>query len=81
MSKHIFSLVTRAAIAVSKQAGMPAESEAYAQATQDAADILAHLCAYVEALEACVNQVHVATIEAQVSADYPIKTLDQILED
>ena len=81
MSKHIFSLVTRAAIAVSKQAGMPAESEAYAQAAQDAADILAHLCAYVEALEACVNQVHVATIEAQVSADYPIKTLDQILED
>lgn len=81
MNKHSTSLVTRAAVAISKQAGMPAESEAYAQATQDAADIPAHLCAYVEALEACVNQVHVATIEAQVSANYPIKTLDQILED
>ena len=81
MSKHIYSLVIRAAIAVSKQAGVPAESEAYAQATQDAADILAHLCAYAEALEACVDQAHVATIEAQVSAKHPIKTLDQILED
>ena len=81
MSSYIFSLVTRVAIAISKQAEMPAESEAYAQATQDAADILAHLCAYVEALEACVNQGHLATIEAQVSANYPIKTLDQILED
>ena len=81
MSKHIYSLVTRATIAISKQAMMPAESEAYAQATQDAADILAHLCAYVEALEACVDQAHVATIEARVSADRPIKTLDQILED
>lgn len=81
MNKHITSLLTRAAFAISKQAGIPAESEAYAQATQDAADILAHLCAYVEALEACVNQVHVATIEAQVSANYPIKTLDQLLED
>ena len=81
MSGHIFSLITRATVAISKQAEMPAESEAYAQATQDAADILAHLCAYVEALEACVNQTHVAEIEAEVSADYPIKTLDQILED
>ena len=81
MSSYIFSLVTRAAIAISKQAGMPAESEAYPQATQDAADILAHLCAYVEALEACVFPPTVAEIEAQVSANYPIKTLDQILED
>ena len=81
MSSYIFSLVARAAIAISKQAGAPAESEAYAQATQDAADILAHLCAYVEALEACVNQIHVDMIEAQISANYPIKTLDQILED
>ena len=81
MNNHIASLVTRATFAISKPAGMPAESEAYAQATQDAADILAHLCAYVEALEACVNQIHVAKIEAQVSANYPIKTLDQILED
>lgn len=81
MNKHITSLLARAAFAISKQAGIPAESEAYAQATQDTADILAHLCAYVEALEACVNQVHVATIEAQVSANYPTKTLDQLLED
>ena len=81
MSSYIFSLVTRATIAISKQASVHVESEAYAQTTQDAADILAHLVAYVEALEACVNQVHVATIEAQVSANYPIKTLDQILED
>ena len=81
MSNHITSLVTRAAIAISKQAGVPAESEAYAQATQDAADILAHLCAYVEALEACIFPPTVATIRAQVSASYPIKTLAQILED
>ena len=80
MSLNIYSLVTLATIAITKQATMPTESEAYAQATQDAEDILAHLCAYVESLEACVNQIHVATIEAQVSADYPIKTLDQILE-
>ena len=81
MSSHILDLITRATVAISKQAGMPAESEAYAQATQDASDILAHLCVYAEVLEACVNQIHVATIEAQVSANYPIKTLDQILED
>jgi len=81
MSKHIYSLVTRATFAISKQAEMDVDDARYAQATQDAADILAHLVAYVEALEACVNQVHVATIEAQVSANYPIKTLDQILED
>ena len=81
MSKHIYSLVTRATFAISKQAEMDVDDARYAQATQDAADILAHLCAYVEALEACVNQVHVATIEAEVSANYPIKTLDQILED
>ena len=81
MSSYIFSLVTRAAIAISKQASVPVESEAYAQATQNAADILAHLCAYVEALEACVPPPKVAEIEAQVSASHPIKTLDQILED
>ncbi len=79
MSSYIFSLVTRAAIAISKEARVPAESEAYAQATQDAADILAHLCAYVEALEACVPPPKVAMIEAQVSANYPIKTLAQSL--
>ena len=81
MSSYIFSLIARATIAISKQASVPVESEAYAQATQDAADILAHLCAYVEVLEACVNQIHLATIRAQVSASHPIKTLDQILED
>ena len=81
MSSYIFSLVTRAAIAISKQASVPVESEAYTQATQDAADILAHLCAYVEALEACVFPPTVATIEAQIRANYPIKTLDQTLED
>ena len=81
MSKHIYSLVTRATFAISKQAEMDVDDARFDQATQDASDILAHLVAYVEALEACVNQVHVATIEAQVSANYPIKTLDQILED
>ena len=81
MNKHTYSLITRVTIAISKQAKLARDDDRYAQATQDAADILAHLCAYVEALEACVNQVHVATIEAQVSANYPIKTLDQILED
>ena len=81
MNNHNTSLVVRATVAITKQATMPAESEAYAQATQDAADILAHLCAYVEALEACVSPPTVATIEAQVSAAHPIKTLDQILED
>ena len=82
MSGHIVNLVCSVTVAISKQAHMsPAESEAYPQATQDAADIMAHLCAYVEALEACVNQTHLAMIEAQVSADYPIKTLDQLLED
>lgn len=81
MSKHIYSLLARATFAISKQVEMPDESEAYTQATQDAAEILAHLCAYVEALEACVDQAHVAKIEARVSAIHPIKTLDQILED
>ena len=81
MSSHILDLITRATVAISKQAGMPAESEAYAQATQDASDILAHLCVYAEVLEACVPPPKVAEIEAQVSANYPIKTLDQILED
>ena len=80
MSKHIYSLVTRATFAISKQAEMDVDDARYAQATQDAADILAHLVAYVEALEACVNQVHVATIEAQISASHPIKTVTQILE-
>lgn len=81
MNNHTYSLVTRATVAISKQARVPAESEAYLQATQDAADILAHLCAYVEALEACVPPPKVAMIEALVSANYPIKTLDQLLED
>ncbi len=81
MNKHITSLIARVAVATSKQTGLARDDDRYAQATQDAADILAHLCAYVEALEACVNQVHVATIEAQVSANFPIKTLDQLLED
>ena len=80
MNNHIFSLVTRATVAISKQASVPVESEAYAQTTQNAADILAHLCAYVEALEACVFPPTVATIEAQVSASHPIKTVTQILE-
>ena len=81
MSKHIYSLVTRATFAISKQAEMDVDDARYAQATQDASDILAHLVAYVEALEACVFPPTVATIEAQVSASHPIKTLDQILED
>ena len=41
------------------------------------AQTLAHLCVYAEVLEACVNQIHLATIRAQVSTDYPIKTLDE----
>ena len=80
MSKHIYSLVTRATFAISKQAEMDVDDARYAQATQDSSDILAHLCAYVEALEACVDQAHVATIEAQISASHPIKTVTQILE-
>ena len=80
MSKHIYSLITRATFAISKQAEMEVDDARYAQATQDASDILAHLRAYVEALEACVDQVHLATIEAQVSAAHPIKTMAQILE-
>ena len=81
MSSHILDLITRATFAISKQAEMDVDDARYAQATQDAADILAHLCAYVEALEACVSPPTVAEIEAQVSASRPIKTLDQILED
>ena len=81
MSSHIFSLITRATFAISKQAEMDVDDARYAQATQDSSDILAHLCAYVEALEACVSPGTVATIEAQVSANYPIKALGQILED
>ena len=81
MNNHIFSLVTRATVAISKQAKVPTESEAYAQATQDAADILAHMCAYVEALEACVFPPTVDTIKTRVSASHPIKTVTQILED
>ena len=80
MSKHIYSLVTRATFAISKQAEMDVDDARYAQATQDAADILAHLHAYVEALEACVFPPTVATIEAQISASHPIKTVTQILE-
>ena len=80
MSKHIYSLVTRATFAISKQAEMDVDDARYAQATQDASDILAHLRAYVEALEACVSPGTVATIEAQVSASHPIKTVTQILE-
>ena len=81
MNNHIFSLVTRATFAISKQAEMDVDDARYAQATQDAADILAHLCAYVEALEACVFPPTVATIKARVSASHPIKTVTQILED
>ena len=81
MNNHIFSLVTRATFAISKQAEMDVDDTRFAQATQDAADILAHLCAYVKAVEACVPPPKVAEIEAEVSAAHPIKTLDQILED
>ena len=81
MSSHILDLITRATFAISKQAEMDVDDARYAQATQDASDILAHLCVYAEVLEACVNQIHLATIRAQVSASHPIKTLDQILED
>ena len=81
MSKHIYSLVTRATFAISKQAEMDVDDARYAQATQDAADILAHLAAYVEALEACVNKTLDQILEDQVSANYPIKTVTQILED
>lgn len=81
MSKHTYSLIVRVTIAISKQASVPVGSEAYAQATQDTADILGHLGTYIEALEACVFPPTVATIEAQVSASHPIKTLDQLLED
>ena len=80
MSGHIFTLVTRATLAISKQAQMDTDDASYAQATNDAADILTHLCAYVEALEACVSPAKVAEIEAEVSARHPIKTLAQILE-
>lgn len=80
MNKHIYSLVTRATFAISKQAEMDPDDARFDQATQDASDILAHLCAYVEALEACVFPPTVAKIEAEVSASHPIKTLAQILE-
>ena len=81
MSSHILDLITRATFAISKQAEMDVDDARYAQATQDASDILAHLRAYVEALEACVPPPKVDTIKTRVSAKYPIKTLDQILED
>lgn len=82
MSSHIFSLVTRATLAIVKQAQMDPDDARYAQATQDAADILAHLCTYVEALEACVSPPTVATIKARVSASHPMPVgMDQILED
>ena len=81
MNKHTYSLIARVTVAISKQAKLARDDDRYAQATQDAADILAHLGTYIDALEACVSQIHLARIEAQVSADHPIKTLDQILED
>lgn len=81
MSKHTYNLIARVAVAISKQAKLARDDDRYAQATQDAADILAHLGIYIDALEACVNQTNLATIEAQVSASHPIKTLDQLLED
>ena len=81
MSKHIVNLFCCATVAISKQAHMSPGEVGYEQATNDAADIFTHLIKYVERLEACVNQIHLATIEAQVSADHPIKTLDQLLED
>lgn len=81
MSKHTYSLIARVAVAISKQTGLARDDDRYAQATQDAADILGHLGTYIAALEACVSQTHLAMIEAQVSANYPIKTLDQLLED
>ena len=80
MSKHIVNLVCCATVAISKQAHMSPGEVDYEQATSDAADIFTHLIKYVERLEACVNQIHVATIEAEVSASHPIKTLAQILE-
>ena len=81
MNNHIFSLITRVTVAISKQAHMSPGELGYEQATNDAADIFTHLIKSVEGLEACVILLHLATIEAQVSANYPIKTLDQILED
>ena len=81
MSKHTYSLIARVTVAISKQAHMSPGELGYEQATNDAADILGHLGTYIDALEACVNQTHLATIEAQVSASHPIKTLDQLLED
>ena len=81
MSKHIVNLVCSVTVAISKQAKLARDDDRYAQATQDAADILGHLGTYIDALEACVHQIHLAMIEAQVSADHPIKTLDQLLED
>ena len=81
MSKHIVNLVCCATVAINKQAHMSPEGGGYEQATNDTADIFTHLIKYVERLEACVNQINVATIEAEVSASHPIKTLDQLLED
>ena len=81
MSKHTYSLIMRATVAISKQAKLARDDDGYGQATQDAADILGHLGTYIDALEACVSQFHLATIEARVSASHPIKTLDQLLED
>ena len=81
MSKHIVNLVCCVTVAISKQTHMSPGEVDYEQATNDTADIFTHLVKYVECLEACVNQIHLAMIEAQVSADHPIKTLDQLLED
>ena len=81
MSKHIVNLVCCATVAISKQAHMSPEDGDYEQATNDAADIFTHLIKYVERLEACVNQIHLATIEAEVIKQYPFKTIQQLLED
>ena len=81
MSKHIVNLVCSVTVAISKQAHMSPGEVGYGQATNDAADIFTHLVKYVECLEACVNQIHLATIEAEVIKQYPFKTLQQLVED
>ena len=81
MSKHIVNLVCCVTVAISKQTHMSPGEVGYGQATNDAADIFTHLVKYVECLEACVNQIHLATIEAEVIKQYPFKTLQQLVED
>ena len=81
MSKHVINLVCCATVAISKQSHMSPEGRGYEQATNDAADIFTNLIKYVERLEACVNQINVATIEAEVIKQYPFKTIQQLLED